>query len=71
MTFTLAVKSEDNINMASITLGRLLNIWAIYFSWKWDFTFLGAKTFGLSGSRQDTVNCYFTADLWVEIVEMG
>lgn len=72
MNFLLAVKSEDDVNMVSITFGRLLKIWAIYLSCKQEFTFLGTKTFGLcAGSPQDTVNCYFTAGLWVGKLQTG
>lgn len=43
----------------------MLDIWAISLPCKQEFTFLGTKAFGLcAGSPHDTVNCYFTGDLW-------
>lgn len=72
VNFPLAVKSEDNVNMVSITFGVQLNIWVMYLSCKHEVSFLGTETFGLcAGSPQDTVNCYFTADLWVDKLQTG
>ena len=70
--FPLAVKCEDNTNIVNMTFRRLCSIWAIYLGCKWEFTFLDTKTSGFSaGSPQDTVDCYFTADLWVDKLQTG